>query len=155
MTEFRSADMEVAALHDLLLAYYREGEDADTPEAELEDFISYLQGLLDEGVLLGFVVFREEKPIAFMLYTLDREGFPFSEKPGYGTICEIGVIPEARHTGLGRELAHMAEAMFTEHFYVCAHPDAQGFWRKCGYEPSGETAANGLPILTKHVLKRL
>ncbi len=108
--EFRSADMEPAALHDLLAAYYREGdEDADTPEAELEDFISVLQGLLEEGKLLGFVAVRDEEPIGFVLYTLDREDFPFSEKPGYGTIAEIGVTPNARHAGLGSELVQMVE----------------------------------------------
>ncbi len=148
--DFRPADTAPAVLRDLLLPYYREGEDADTPQAELEDFISYLLGLLEQKILRGVIAYLNGRPAGFVLYAPDDAAYPFSEMPGLGTIAEIGVLPKARHAGLGQQLVRYAENdLLSQGMYVCAYPDAHAFWQKCGYRPTGETAGNGLPIWPK------
>ena len=107
--------------HTLLEAYYREGEDADTPQE-----------------------------------ALDSDALPFSQRPGLGTILEIGLIPGYRASGRGRALAAYAESRLAEQgirqCYVCAYQPAQPFWNRCGYTDSGTVADNGLPILIKSIL---
>lgn len=135
--------------HDLLNEYYREGEDAETPQTEIDGFIQYLFGLCQSGKISGSICF-EEIPVGFVLWNIDRLDGPFCNKPGFGTILEIGVSPDNRGTGIGRKLVDLAESrMNTKQFYVCAYGPAQRFWSRCGYESSGETAENGLPIMVK------
>lgn len=151
---FTSAAQAPQALHDLLTAYYREGEDADTPQEELDAFITYLTQLLEQSTLQGEVAWKDETPVGFVIFAYDGEGYPFSECPGMGTIAEIAVTPEARRHGLGQQLVRRAEdalrAACTQ-MYVCAHASAQTFWEKCGYRPNGSIAGNGLPICTKTI----
>lgn len=140
-------DYEV--FHSLMTPYYREGEDADTPQEQLDGFIRYLFGLCETGTISGAVVW-EEKPVGFVLWAMDTAGFPFSNKPGYGTILEIGILPEYRGRGYGRKAAAYAEnKMGNEPKYVCVYGPAEAFWKKCGYRESGEIAENGLKIFVK------
>ena len=88
--------------------------------------------------------------MGFVLWNVDSEDSPFSQKPGFGTILEIGVRKNVRRAGIGRKLVNLAEdLMRTDRFYVCAYGPAQMFWSRLGYEFSGETAENGLPIMVK------
>ena len=142
-------DVSYDIFHGLLNEYYREGEDADTPQAEIEAFIKYLHELCHSGKISGAVCV-DEKPVGFVLWNLDVADGAFSNKPGFGTILEIGVSGSARKAGIGRKLVELAESrMDTDRFYICAYGQAQDFWSRCGYAPSGETAENGLPIMTK------
>ena len=138
-----------AEFRDLLIPYYREGEDADTPIEQLEGFIRYLFGLLETGTISGAVAW-EEKPVGFVLWAMDSEALPFSNKPGFGTILEIGVVPGCRGKGYGKAMTEFAESSMAEVAkYVCAYGPAEAFWEKCGYRESGETAENGLKIFVK------
>lgn len=149
---FIPATEAVDALHDLLTAYYREGEDADTPQEALDGFISYLTELLQKHILRGEVALDGETPAGFVLYAQDEPDYPFPECPGMGTIAEISVIPDHRTLGLGCELVRRAEDALRascRQMYVCAHASAQSFWEKRGYVPCGRTASNDLPLLIK------
>ena len=135
--------------HELLNEYYREGEDAKTPQEEIDAFIQYLFDLCCSGQISGAVCMGVE-PLGFILWNVDSEDSPFCNKPGFGTILEIGVRGNARGAGIGRKLVSLAEyRMDTDRFYVCAYGPAQTFWSRLGYEYSGETAENGLPIMVK------
>lgn len=135
--------------HSLLTAYYREGEDADTPQEQLDGFVGYLYDLLKKETISGAVVW-DEKPVGFVLWALDSEELPFSNKPGFGTILEIGVVAGCRGKGYGKALAEFAESRMTDVAkYVCAYGPAEAFWEKCGYRESGELAENGLKIFVK------
>ena len=135
--------------HELLNEYYREGEDAQTPQAEIDAFIQYLFDFCQSGKISGAVC-MEEEALGFVLWNVDSEDSPFSQKPGFGTILEIGVRKNVRRAGIGRKLVNLAEdLMRTDRFYVCAYGPAQMFWSRLGYESSGETAENGLPIMVK------
>lgn len=136
----------------LLTAYYREGEDADTQQAELDDFIDYLFGMCTDGTISGCIAYYDI-PVGFVLWNIDTENSPFSNWPGRGTILEIGVTPECRKTGLGRTLAAHAEAEMRnsgiDSFYVCAYGPAVTFWEKVGYKKTDRIAENDLPIYAK------
>ena len=93
--------------HRLLTDYYRDGEDAQTPQEELDGFIEMLFELCTEGAVSGCIAY-EKDALGFVIYGLDTKDFPFSNKPGCGTILEIGVVPSARGSGLGRMLAKYA-----------------------------------------------
>ena len=133
----------------LLTDYYREGEDAQTPQQQMDAFIGLLFDLCQNNTVSGCIAY-ENKAIGFALWGMDGEDFPFSNKPGYGTILEIGVTPAARGVGLGRRLAEFAEnAMACKRYYVCAYGPAEAFWQKCGYRATGEVAENGLKLFEK------
>ena len=135
--------------HSLMEPYYREGADADTPQEELDAFISYLYGLVQDGTISGCIACAGE-PVGICLWWIDSEELPFSNKPGWGTILEMGLIPVCRGMGWGRELAEYAlSQMDVSNFYVCAYGPAEAFWKKCGYEDVGEIASNGLKLLVQ------
>ena len=137
------------AFHSLMTAYYREGEDVQTPQEELDAFIGMLFDLCMKGTIGGAVAMDGEAA-GFVLYGFDTEGFPFSNKPGYGTILEIGLLPAARLAGAGRALAEYAEReLACERYYVCAYGPAERFWEKCRYRDTGVIAKNGLKIFEK------
>lgn len=137
-------------------AYYREGEDRDTPQNEIDDFIRLLFDMVTAGEIFGRFLKEEGADIGFALWAIDREGFAFSEMPGYGTILEFGILPPYRRAGRGRKFAqHIENCLyynFVDNCYVLAYPPSQQFWTSCGYVPNGKTAKNGLPILVKSVL---
>lgn len=87
--------------HRLLTDYYRDGEDAQTPQEELDGFIEMLFELCTEGAVSGCIAY-EKDALGFIIYGLDTKDFPFSNKPGCGTILEIGVVPSARGRRLGQ-----------------------------------------------------
>jgi len=136
----------------LMTYYYRDGEDANTAQAELDDFISYLFGMCNDGVIHGCIAIAE-KPAGFVLWNIDTFDSPFSNWPGRGTILEIGVAPEFRLSGLGSRLVSHAESEMqragTYSFYVCAYGPAVEFWKKCGYLKTDMIAGNDLPIYAK------
>ena len=137
------------AFHGLLNEYYREGEDAQTAQEEIDAFIQHLFDLCCAGKISGAACLGD-KPLGFVLWNMDEEDSAFSQKPGFGTILEIGVREDARGAGIGRKLVDFAESrMNSDRFYVCAYGPAQSFWSRCGYVHSGETAENGLPIMVK------
>ena len=140
---------EYSQFHELLNAYYREGEDAQTPQPEIDGFIRYLHELCTSGKICGAVAY-EETPVGFVLWMLDSADGPFSNKPGLGTVLEIGVTERLRGKGFGRSLVKFAESrMEAERYYVCAYGPAEAFWQKCGYAFTGEFAENGLKIMVK------
>ena len=136
----------------LMNRYYREGEDADTPQAEMDDFINYLFGMCTDGTIAGCIAYTD-RPVGFVLWNIDTADSPFSNWPGHGTILEIGVIPECRKISLGKVLAVHAETEMRKSgitsFYVCAYGPAVEFWKKCGYEKTDRIADNDLPIYAK------
>lgn len=135
--------------HSLLNDYYREGEDADTPQPEIDEFVGYLYDLCLSGQICGCIAW-ENDPVGFVLWTVDSADGAFSQKPGYGTILEIGVNKAARGMGLGGSLVfHAEEKMETDWYYVCAYGPAEAFWSRYGYIFSGELADNGLKIMVK------
>ena len=135
--------------HGLLNEYYREGEDTQTPQEDIDAFIQHLYALCRSGKISGAVCMGD-MPLGFVLWNIDEEDGAFSQKPGFGTILEIGVREVTRGAGIGRKLVALAESrMNADRFYVCAYGPAQAFWSRCGYVLSGETAENGLPIMVK------
>lgn len=146
-----SADDDVL-FHALLDAYYREGEDAETPPAEIDGFIQYLFDLCLQGQVRGSIAVAHE-PVGFVLWNIDKPDSPFSNIPGYGTILEIGVEAKYRKAGIGRMLVSHAEEELRKAgvpaLYVCAYGPAESFWLGCGYLDAGRIARNGLKILEK------
>ena len=140
--------------HALMDAYYRGGEDKDTPQDVVDSFIRMLFDKAVGETIQGCLAIAEQ-PVGFALWMVDQEGADFSELPGYGTILEIGVTEAHRKSGIGAQLVAHCEADVRERgakwAYVCAYGPAQEFWRKCGYVESGSTASNGLPILIKQI----
>ena len=135
--------------HSLMEPYYREGADADTSQEELDAFIRYLYSLVQDGTISGCVA-CDGDPVGICLWWIDVPELPFSNKPGWGTILEMGLIPEYRGKGAGRALAEYAlTQMDVSQVYVCAYGPAEGFWKRCGYEDRGELASNGLKLLVQ------
>lgn len=141
--------------HELANAYYREGEDADTPQAEIDSFIRFLFEKVIDREISGCFAAAGDTPIGFALWTVDSEGFAFSEIPGMGTILEIGLLPAYRASCLGKELVafieHNLRTRNISQCYVSAYGPAQKFWKSCGYAETGKTAKNDLPILMKTI----
>ena len=135
--------------HSLMTGYYRDGEDADTPQEELDAFIELLFHLCQDNVISGAVAYADG-PVGFILWGVDTTDFPFSNMPGFGTILEIGIIPAMRCAGFGAQLvSHAEKAMACAGYYVCAYGPAENFWRKCGYRKTEQLATNGLNIFVK------
>ncbi len=139
--------------HELATAYYREGEDAETPQEELDAFIQFMFEKVISHEINGCFAKDESIYIGFALWTIDTEDFDFSELPTFGSILEIGLIPIYRSSGRGKEfVSYIENSLRTkeiEQYYVCAYGPAQKFWTSCGYVESGKIASNGLPIMVK------
>ncbi len=142
-------------LHRLMEEYYREGEDEDTPQEEIDGFIRLLFDMVQKAEILGRLVTEEAGVIGFVLWAADTADFAFSECPGLGTILEIGLQKQARASGNGTKIVQYVEQCLRHdgirQCYVCAYGPAQRFWVHCGYRPSGKNASSGLPILAKEL----
>ena len=147
-----TADRDI--FHKLLNAYYREGEDADTQQTEIDQFIDMLFSMCVAGDIHGAIAYSGA-PVGFVLFARDTEALELSNWPGRGTILEIGVEKPYRALGYGARLAGYAKEKLREmgetHMYVCAYGPAESFWHKCGYTDTGRLADNGLKILEKHI----
>ena len=147
---------DYSAFHELANAYYREGEDADTPQEEIDIFIRLMFDKVINNEIYGCFVKDEHKYIGFALWAVDTEDFAFREMPGFGTILEIGLIPSYRASGLGKNLVTYIENSLQKNqiaqCYVSAYGPAQKFWASCGYVENGSKASNGLPIMIKTIV---
>ena len=141
--------------YELANAYQREGEDADTPQEEIDAFIRFLFDKVDNHEINGCIAKDGCACVGFALWGVDAEGFEFSEIPGFGTILEIGFIPSYRAKGNGKELVSYIESRFSQkginNCYVSAYGPAQKFWSNCGYVENGKVASSGLPIMVKSI----
>ena len=146
---------DYSAFHELANAYYREGEDADTPQEEIDSFIRFLFDKAVNREINGFLAKDKNVCVGFALWAVDTEGFEFSELPVSGTILEIGLIPSFRGKGNGKDLVSLIERCLCErdieNCYVSAYRPARKFWSSCGYVENGKTASNGLPIMVKTI----
>ena len=153
-TEYRDIRRQDEPIfHKLLNAYYREGEDANTPKEQVDAFIRLLFDQVLARAIQGRLAVEGGEAVGFALWAVDAEGFAFSEMPGYGAILEIGFVPSCRSSGRGRALVALIESWFMENgvvrCYVSAYGPARTFWERCGYMDSGKTAGSGLPLLVK------
>jgi len=150
-TEISKNDYGV--FHTLTEAYYREGEDADTPQEDIDAFIAFLFEKVTDRTVNGCFVKKDGEYIGFALWAVDTADFEFSEMPDCGTIMEIGIVKQYRSSGLGKQLVSHVEKRLLEKgikkCYVSAYGPAQGFWSHCGYSKNGAQASNGLPIMVK------
>ncbi len=141
--------------HKLANAYYREGEDADTLQEEIDAFISFMFEKVINHKINGCFAKDEHACIGFALWAIDTEDFAFSEIQGFGTILEIGLVPSYRSKGHGKELVSFIESCFEKRnvkkCYVAAYGPAQKFWTHCGYVENGKMASNRLPIMVKTI----
>ena len=135
--------------------YYRNAEDADTPQQEIEDFIHMLFDMIQLGSIRGKLLYYDNVAVGFVLWGIDKEDDMFCEMPGYGTILEICVNEDCRMNGIGTAAVNYAEADMLNNgakgLYVLAHPDAQGFWQRLGYIDSGNIGGNKLPVCIKAI----
>ena len=131
-----------SAFHELAYAYYREGEDAATPQEEIDAFIRFLFDKIVNHEINGYIAKDKYACVGFALWGVDTEGFEFSEIPGFGTILEIGFIPSYRAEGNGKELVLYVEHCLCKkninNCYVSAYGPAKEFWSHCGYAEKRE-----------------
>ena len=137
----------------LLTDYYREGEDADTEQSVLDEFIKHLFSLVVKGQIRGCLLYQNDRLAGFVLWMIDAEDSDFSELPGFGTFLEIGICPPFRAQGMGRRVVETVEEHIreqgTKNFYVSVYPAASGFWEQCGYRKTHKIDSNGLFIYVK------
>ena len=147
---------DYSAFHKLADAYYREGEDAHTPQETIDSFIRMMFDKVIGREISGCFAKDGDTYIGFALWAVDTEDFAFREMPGFGTILEIGLIPSYRALGLGKKLVAYVETDLRKskiaQCYVSAYGPAQKFWASCGYAPNGKTASNGLPLMLKTIV---
>ena len=71
---------------------------------------------------------------------------------------EIGIVKQYRNRRYGVKLmSHIEDKLLEKGIadcYVSAYGPAQAFWSRCGFEDSGRTAGNGLPIMIKSIKKK-
>ena len=148
-------EADYSAFHELANTYYREGEDADTPQEVIDSFVRMMFDKVINNEIYGCFVKDEQKYIGFALWAIDTEDFDFSEMQGLGTILEIGLTPSYRSSGLGKNLVTYVENCLQKsrisQCYVSAYGPAQKFWTSCGYVENGKVASNGLPIMVKTI----
>jgi ribosomal protein S18 acetylase RimI-like enzyme len=149
----QSSDYDI--FHQLLNEYFRSGEDADTPQEEVDAFIRALFDMLLSGKISGCLVDADGCAAGFVLWMKVTAKSEFSQIPGFGTILEIGLRKTHRNSGFGKAMVAHAERQMiaggVDGLYVSAYGPAQGFWKKCGYRDNGTAAANGLPIFIKDI----
>ena len=151
-------DTNDAVFHLLMVDYYRDGEDRDTPLEEIDSFIQLLFGQIMSNAIKGCLAYSDcDTAVGFVLWMKDRPESDFSEMPGYGTILEIGLARQYRKHGMGKEIVRFAEEQMkndgVDGFYVLAYGPAQDFWARCGYANSHRSGANKLPIFMKEPAK--
>jgi GNAT superfamily N-acetyltransferase len=149
-----SGDYDI--FHRLMTEYYREAEDKDTPQEDIDAFVRLLFDMILSGKISGCFAVVNQCTAGFVLWMKDTAQSEFSTMPGYGTILEIGLDKEFRNRGIGKALVGFAEQQMNaggvDGLYVCAYGPAQGFWLKCGYRDSKGIAKNGLPVLIKDII---
>ncbi len=146
-------DVDYDAFHELLDPYYREDEDEDTPQEQIDGFIQRLFHMVQEGKISCRLISSDGGNIGFVLWAIDTEQFDFSEIPGMGTILEIGIAKPYRRFGIGAKIVQYVEDQLRHsgmgQCYVSAYGPAQEFWTHCGYQFQNANADNGLPIMVK------
>ncbi len=109
--------------------------------------------MVRQGKISCRLIAADRVNIGFVLWAVDTEQLDFSEIPGMGTILEIGIGKPYRRLGIGAKLVQYAEDQLrlsgVSQCYVSAYGPAQEFWSHCGYQFTGTTAGNGLPLMTK------
>ena len=156
MEYFKIDDSNYQSFKCLAYDYYKDGEDAETPDDDIYAFIRTLFEMIDFRQIFGYLAYIGKQAAGFCIWGIDGEHFPFSEMRGYGTIMEIGIVKSMQRKGLGKEFVSYIEADMSNNgvdkCYVSAYGKALKFWSLCDYEAIGKTAGNGLPLMTKENL---
>lgn len=140
----------------MMKAYYQETIPQELPADVIDGYIQNLYRLVLTNDLRGGIA-ADGEVLGFALWEVDASGAVYSELPGYGTILELGIQPEYRGRGYGRQLTEYVQGRLLEEdvigFYVCADETSREFWEKCGYRNvGGRTASNGLPMLLRGIV---
>lgn len=154
--DFNIIDSEdYEAFHTLLNQYYREGEDENTPQDQVDGFIQRLFHMVQQKEISCRLITVDTEPVGFVLWAMDTEQLDFSEIPGMGTILEMGIEKPYRRLGIGTQMVRYVEDRLKRsgaaECYVSAYGPAQEFWRHCGYQFNNAYADNGLPMMIKRL----
>ena len=111
----------------------RPGETIDMHERFLKSIVSR-QGEPERWLAL----FRlGQEHIGFCHFKIDRD-----ERPGWGYIMEFYIIPAKRRKGFGRRCCALANEILrkqgVEVVWLASDPQAEEFWRACGFRETGE-----------------
>lgn len=139
--------------YDLMLEYYRDGEDSNTPQHIIDAFIKQQFNMIVEDKTQGKLISVNHEIVGFIIWMIDEKSSDYSIIPGYGTILEVGLVKNFRNKGIGKIVVKYAEKqMFLKevnNFYVTVYNPAKIFWESCGYIKTEKIAFNGLQIYKK------
>ncbi|MFR5889948.1 MAG: hypothetical protein ACLUFM_03090 [Lachnospiraceae bacterium] len=115
--------------HRLLTDYYRDGEDAQTPQEELDGFIEMLFELRTKGAVSGCIAY-EKDALGFIIYGLDTKDFVFKQarlrRSGSGSFHPRAAAAWAS----ARKIRRRGDGL--RKYYVCAY-DRGELLEKCSY----------------------
>jgi len=111
----------------------REGETIDMHERFLKSIVSR-QGEPERWLALFKL---DQEHIGFCHFKIDRQ-----ERPGWGYIMEFYIISSQRRKGFGRRCCGLVSEILrnqgAETVWLASDPQAEEFWRACGFRETGE-----------------
>jgi len=118
--DFKIVDSsDYATFHHLLNQYYREGEDEDTSQDQVDGFIQMLFDMVQQGKINCRLITADKANIGFVLWAIDTEALDFSEIPGMGTVLEIGIGKPYRRSGMGTKIVEYVDDAKWHHPMLC------------------------------------
>jgi ribosomal protein S18 acetylase RimI-like enzyme len=101
------------------------------------------EGWLAEPGAFLLVARAEARPVAFALVRIQEAGPTWREPERYAIVQDIAVAPEARGTGVGRELLDRVHkesgCEVVELTVLSANASAKAFYDRLGFEPFAAT----------------
>jgi len=135
---------------DTLSAFQRLGEDywSSLPDTHRGRFIQSVINRVGEPDRWLFLLKHEKEYIGFTHFKIDQD-----DKPGWGLLMELYIIPDKHRLGWGRKLYKHIERILREqnvqNIWLTTDPKAEAFWFSIGFTETGIIdERNNLKIMT-------
>lgn len=128
-----------------------------TPRQVNEKICTFLLRQVEKGIVFLDLLYRDETPIGFCLYQIDKNESDWCKQEGWGFIREFYIEQSERRQSCGTYLCRAVEKRLYEmganDLYLTAD-SAVPFWEANGYSKEGPADMEGIFTLSKRAGKR-
>lgn len=142
------------AFADLAEDYFTEiAAEELSPAVIRAKIVPFLLRQYERGLVEIIIAASDGLPCGFAICQIDRPESDWCKRPGWGFIRELYIAKAWRNQGMGRCLAHEAEAHLlaggAKRLYLQAD-SAAGFWAACGWQAEPRPCGAEMITFAKH-----
>jgi len=138
----------------MMKSYFIDDLHAEWNEKTLDRIVGFIISQYEKDIVSILLAFKENVPIGFAVYQVDREDSDWCKRAGWGFIREFYIQKDFRRLGMGgllvAEVEQQLRSKNIKQIYLTTDT-AFEFWLHCGYQTDSSAVTEEMLTLIKEI----